>query len=423
MPERRVDFGHPLRIGRAPAGLNLEHAEEPLKPRPVGADPLHGMSDHRATLLRLRAAVLLLCAICAIDCAPPPERDPWPAGALFVGRRDSVDALLGRLALLEGTPLAERARALRASLPDCAWVESRAPDGAPATLLENLSCRARENAFLDGVRGDHDLLLALPVENAGRVVGLARLVEGDLSLELRWSEPKSDGPLALLVPGAEPVGPALLSDANRLVHLHVRPERGIDLAALVPAGSQADRLFRLRTALFTDAILDGSYEAAVYLPPPVSTTPQAVLALGFGFRSAAVAAAERFVAELSATWQVARSDFVVDEARGACLPGLNVLPDLAPCYVVTDHALVVGWNPASVRHALGAPPVPEAAHPARLEFDLALFASADEILSRHLPPQDRPRPTVWPWERAIAHAEREAGELVLHLRLEAPLDS
>jgi hypothetical protein len=78
------------------------------------------------------------------------------------------------------------------------------------------------------------------------------------------------------------------------------------------------------------------------------------LAVGFSLKDPAVAAMERFVSDLQAAWPVRRSDFAVAGARGACLLDLNIMPDLAPCYVATESALVIGWNPASLRKALAA---------------------------------------------------------------------
>src|SRR5262249_17973230 len=149
--------------------------------------------------------------------------------------------------------------------------------------------------------------------------------------------------------------------------------------------SQADRLFRLRSDLFASAVLDGTWEGAVYLPERAGGMPGIALALGFELRSVAVAAAEHFLADLQKTWPVHRSDYRMRAGDGACLLDLNVLPDLSPCYVATGDALVVGWNATSLERALAGPimPAPDAA--GRLDVNLALIHRADDLLAQHFP--------------------------------------
>jgi hypothetical protein len=67
---------------------------------------------------------------------------------------------------------------------------------------------------------------------------------------------------------------------------------------------------------------------------------------------------------------------------GACLLDLRILPAFAPCYVATERALVLGWNPASLARALRAevqdPLAGEA--PSRLWLRLDRIAEADQRL-------------------------------------------
>jgi len=158
--------------------------------------------------------------------------------------------------------------------------------------------------------------------------------------------------------------------------------------------------------------------------------PGIALALGFSLRSAAVAAMERFIADLQQTWPVHRSDLALPAGAGACLPDLNILPDLAPCYVATDDALIVGWNPASLARALQASrSEPKASEvdkgsefisdaPARLDLDLALIQRADDLLARALPGASPP--LRWPWSRVLASGGEQDGALVLRVTLLPP---
>ncbi|HEY5658364.1 MAG TPA: hypothetical protein VIY27_11310, partial [Myxococcota bacterium] len=303
---------------------------------------LRDESGPRSARARRRGAAGALClaVACALGaCAERAPEPEWPSGALLVARTAALRSLLADLQQLEGTPLAAAARRLSARLPDCESVEAHASSGRFDELLDALRCRATPSA-LEAVhrrRGENDLLLALPAEADSRLWIAVRDTGDRVAFTLYWPGAPADGALALLLPGAEPAGPALLGSAERLVHARVRPLGGLDLAALVPPESQGNRLFRLRSALFSGVALDGTWEAAIYLPAPDGAMPRAALAFGFRLREPAVAAMEQFIEQISATWPVQRSRFALGGAAGACLRDLNLLPDLAPCYVATDR--------------------------------------------------------------------------------------
>jgi hypothetical protein len=383
-------------------------------------------SGPRSAAPRRPGATRALCAALALAVGACAERAPeaqWPAGALLVGRTAALRSLLDDLQQLDGTPLAAAARRLSDRLPDCESVEAHAPSGRLDDLVQALACRATPSA-LEAVhrrRGENHLLLALPVEGGSRAWIAARDTGDGISLALRWRDAPSEGVLALLLPGAEPTGPALLGGTERLVHVRVRPLGGLDLAALVPQESQANRLFRLRSELFAGVVLDGTWEAAVYLPEPDHAMPRAALALGFELRGPAVAALEQFIDQLTSMWPVQRSDFAFGAATGACLRDLNLLPELAPCYVATERALVIGWNAASLTPALAAEAV-SAPVSARASgsavIDFARFAQADASFARRLKTDLSAKSADLPWRRLVAHGGREAGELRAQIALE-----
>ena len=113
-----------------------------------------------------------------------------------------------------------------------------------------------------------------------------------------------------------------------------------------------------------------------------------------------------------------RVTFTSDMGDGACLPDLHIMPELAPCYALARDALIVGWNEASLRHALAsvddAPG--EAALPARFDVDLASLHAADQALAARLGREAVP--LRWPWRRLRASAERREGALEMKLLLE-----
>lgn len=358
--------------------------------------------------------------------APAPDAG-WPGGALLVAERDALLALADRAESLSGTPLANVANAFREGVPDCPRIQAHAPDGDFAALAASLRCYEAGSrlAVVEAARGPSQLLFALPTPGAGRAIGRATFSGADLALDLEWMPSSDRSALDLVLPGETPAGPSRLGDASALVHLRVRPERGIDLENLIPAESQAHQLFQLRANLFTEAVLDGAWEVAVYLPPAGSEMPRLALALDVRSRSTALRAARAFVAELGKTWSVEPQAFALGEqATGACLAELRVLPELAPCYVATEQSLIIGWNAASLSHALGTPPAAATEHPGHVELDLALFAEADALLSRHLA-SDEPRPSLrWPWQRAMASARRGSDGLVrVRALLEGAVDT
>jgi hypothetical protein len=363
----------------------------------------------RISHCRAWIALVALAAVLGCRGSAPSE----PPGAWWAGRGAAVRELLAQLSALEGTPLAHRARELAAALPDCESAGAQAPDGDLAALA-SARCLSADDP-LERIRraSGSDLVFALGGAGRPALRGSLHAERGALSLELRWPDPAADGALGLLVPGDAPAGPDRLSGTGRMVALRVRPRAGLDLAALVPAGSQADRLFRLKSAILSGAVLDGTWEGAVYLPERAGGMPGVAVALGFSLKSAAVAAIDHFIADLQQTWPVHASELHLAAGEGKCLPDLNVLPELAPCYVATGHALVIGWNPASLSRALAdATGTPDAADaPARLDLDLALIQRADDLLARAFPGSSTP--LRWPWRRVVASGSASGGALAL----------
>jgi hypothetical protein len=189
-----------------------------------------------------------------VACAAAPE-DPGPPGAWWVGRTPAVREVLEQLAQLEGTPVGRAARQLGAVLPDCDVVGARADRADFAQLVLETRCIGPDTALESELRRLHaEVVFALPVESGERVRGALRFGPDALVVDVSWPRPEPEGALALLVPGDEPAGPDRLARAGRVVHARVRPNHGVDLGALVPVDSQADRLFALRGDLFAGAV-------------------------------------------------------------------------------------------------------------------------------------------------------------------------
>ena len=356
-----------------------------------------------------------LLAACA-----KPQAPQWPPGLLLSADRSALATFLDSLAELEGTPLARVAGEWETALPGCAQVEASAPDGDPHALLASVRCADPHGplAAFHATRGAHALALAFPGEGDARATALADLVGGAARATLRWPEP--EGRLADLLPGDAPAGPDRLAVADRVAHGRARSAGPLDLAAWVPSGSQGDRLFHLRDRVLSAALLDGTLELALYAPEAGAAMPRTALALGVRQVDAARAAADRFLDEIGAMWQLRRAPFSANAATGACLPDLHLLPELAPCYAVARDALVLGWNEASLRHALGSEAASqqtaaEAALPARFDLDLAKLRAADLALAAKLGRE--PAALRWPWRSVRASAGRDSGALRFDVEL------
>jgi hypothetical protein len=376
----------------------------------------------RRQILVVASALALgfVAASCGVETVP---RNDWPDGTLVIARREALAQLLGQLQALPGSKLSHRAGVIAATLPDCAWLEARSLDGA-ADLENRLDCypRNQELAGLERERGEADVVFALPAHAGERVVGtLSVTASGDVEARLRVPRSAFSDARTLLRPSAAEPGPNLLSHADELVHARLRPEGGLDIASLIPAQGQADHMFRLKSEIFAGAVLDGTWEIAIYLPEPDRPMPRAALAVGFSLRAPAVAAMEQFLSDLQESWPVRRSPFALGSAEGACLPDLNLLPDLAPCYLATESALVVGWNSASLRRALEFDePAHDSPHPAAgLHVDLARFPEADARFAKAASP-DEPDPvaTPLPWQRMSADGVPRADGVHVHIHFD-----
>jgi hypothetical protein len=374
--------------------------------------------------LRLPRALALAAGLLLSACSgeQPPDAG-LPPGALLLARTAALHRLLATAAKLEGTPLAREARGLAARLPACEWTQARAESSAQ--LPGALVCGEKDGplAALHRERGEHDLAFAFPVGRPTRLVGAADVgADGTLAVSLLFPRDALEGPAGFLVPGAEPAGLPVLGAGEQLLHARVRADRRLDLASFVPAESQAARLFHLESALFSGLVLDGTWEAAIYLPEPGEAMPRAALALGVRERTAAVAAIEAFIEKIRQSWPVQRSAFSVGAARGACLLDLNLLPDLAPCYLATERALIAGWNPASLRHALAGETdaLGGLGGPGALFLDLERVEEADARLRARLPAQAVAiPPQPYPWSRVSLRGERAGDGVRLELRLSA----
>jgi len=378
---------------------------------------------HRRRTAAIAAGIL--CA--ALACGGEPAGEAWPPGSVVVGEARPVVAILEGLQGWRGTPLARQASLLAERLEGCEGFVAEAPEGVLAPLIEAVRCGVPSGAAADELpqglrrlREEGDVAFLLRPQPGVRIAGRMRAEpDGSLAVEARLGGPEPTGMAALAWAAERPPGPPRLGGQGSLIHARLRPRGGLDLASLVPEGGQGDRLFRLKSELFAGTVLAGVWEMAVYLPPEGSMMPLAALGIDVASRRLAVAAMERFVDDVTSTWPVERVPFAAGGHEGACLPRLNLMPELAPCYVATPDQLVVGWNQASVEHALRAGGEPGLGEDGGLLLHLDRFDEADRRLRRAHAPDTPPARIDYTWKRLLARAEPDGDGLRLEIRMPA----
>lgn len=331
------------------------------------------------------------------------ESDPGanlPESGFVVGTPGAIDTLsrcLRRFPKSDAAALGE------------AWAQSAA--GCKATLYAEgsdagLTCGPPPPALAAALAG-HQLRFGLPRTPAGLLSGSVDAASSaTLAATLLVPIPDAAGPLSLLIPAGEAAGLSMLSDEGAFLHVRGRPEAGIDIAAMVPEASQADRLFDLRSTLLSAAVLQGTWELAAYAPAPGNTMPEFVL--GVGVRPASAPAAVAAFAEmLRKKWSVRREAIELETWHGECLRGLNIMPELEPCFLLRDDALAIGWNEAAVRTGAAAGARETFTTGLGAVIDTEALAASDHVLSMLVPPDVQLPPLEYPLGRLRLNAHRE----------------
>lgn len=347
----------------------------------------------------------LLLALTATACArPQPE---LPEGALLSGEVEAGRAFFAGLQGWEDTRLSAHAVQVLAKLKDCGdRFTLRLPEeGEPSVTCEEV---ANFEHFSQG----HPLVFALARAPVGRLLGWIEPGQ-TLRIEATLADPEEVGPWGALLPSRQEPGPAVLSDEQAVLHGRVRAARLAGLTELVESGGQGDSMFGLKSELFTNSVLDGTWEFAVYLPGGEAKLPRVALAVGVRSEDLARAALDAYIAKIEKTWKVSMNRNV--EGALGCFDAVNMLPDLAPCGAIERGVLLLAWNRASLEHARG--PAPTAATGSFVRVNLGLFPEADKLISLNFAPTMPPPAVKYPWSAVVVHASHD--DLGVHLSLEA----
>jgi hypothetical protein len=279
---------------------------------------------------------------------------------------------------------------------------------------------------VQALQGDADLVFLVPLgapandgNVASRLIGTVRSEpDGTLRMSARF-DPLPTGALgSLVVPSAEGAGPAVLNPSNTLVHGRIRPHAGLDIASLVPRDSQGDSMFKLKSRIFSSAILDGSLEFAIYLPEDGQMIPPTVVAVGTRVEAAAVEAMDAFVASMSRTWKFRHVPASFGEYRGVCMVEMQLYSEFDPCYAAAKGMILIGWNRRALLRALEPGSGPGPSTHGGVVAHLDRFATADAALHHAWVP-DSPLPQLeYAWHRLEAELRRVGDDVRLQLVLE-----
>jgi len=373
----------------------------------------------------LSAAILaLLAAVVACPGSPPPARI-LPDRPHLSADGVALRRLLQQVERLEPARIAIMAARARGVVANCDAVRSSPAELSLESLLAALECDDDDDlaAGISALRERADLVLSIPRPNGGHIVAEARISEdGGVDANLQLPIADSD-PWSLLIPASRKPGAALLGSREALVHLRTRASAKLNIANLVSPGSQADQLFGLRNSLFAGALLDGRVEWALYPPREGHVIPPAALALGITLVPAAREAMSAYVDHIEAAWTVHRSPLRIGDSEGLCLTDLNTAPDLAPCYVATDDALILGWNAASLELALSDQPSDHGESPSdrggSLRVQLDRLPAADAVLARSWGGQAGTPAGGYPWKSLDAWSKATESGVEIGITLEA----
>lgn len=381
----------------------------------------------RPALAASLAALLLLGG----GCAPTHEPDPLARVPALLVEGPALLRLLTHAGSLTATPAARLATRLRARLGDCAEVVGRfsdpsaAPPASVSSPLDALHCRddrreraaaEREGTSRDAdvalaerlahARGGHAGQLQWPIGRAGRIALTFDVdARGGLAFTGRLEPDEALGGAGFLIPSTTPPRPPVIDAGSALLHLHLRSASGTGLARLVPEESQGDRLFALKGRLLEGALLEGTLELALLEPAPDHEVPLAAVVLHHRGAAPITAALSEALEKLRRTWSIEPSVRTFATRRGEALAGgcyadLPLLPELAPCWVVADDVLVLGYRAEAVEAVLASPAAPAPAHPQTAARLPAVSAAA---LRPAVPDTPPPAPSD-------AREEREGGE-------------
>lgn len=292
-----------------------------------------------------------------------------------------------RAAGLSESPLHSALQRVALQVASCKGAAGTGAPVAGSALLESVGCLGAPLPALCGRRGAADGVVLFAAAEA--TAELTFRVDGQGNVTARWAGGDKALPgLAAFHPSGTPAGPAQLQRAGSLLHARFRPLGGAEAFFVVPPGAESLLPAAAASTGLASAWLDGTWELRVAPAREPGGVPGLALVLGVRSTTLARAATRHFLDGLRQRYGLVEAPLGARAAfggrSGGCLPGLTVLPELAPCWVWSDAALAVAWNADVLEDALGAgAPTTADARPAPegstdgLQVDFAAMMAAD----------------------------------------------
>lgn len=334
-----------------------------------------------------------------------------PSDGFFSSTGTALSEWANCLAGFPGSPAQSTAAAWTTLAQDCPGEVY----GTGVNAALELAC-APAPAEVIALRGPAQIAFAAPRGETGMMTGSMSREGGGTTTTIFVPIPRGGGPFALVEPNSTGPGANVMTNEKAVLHARFRTANGIDIAGLVPEGTQGDKLFNLKSALLSRTVLAGTWEFAAYVAPPGQLVPQSALAVGVRAATAGPAI-ESFVANLRTQWQVQGSPVELGDWRGECIGGMKILPGLEPCWVLRGENLAIGWNQAALEHALLGPTAPlDLGDQSGAVVDFDQMAMADLVFAGNIEP-GRAYPAIeYPLGRVGITTRVEGPNLVLTAR-------
>jgi hypothetical protein len=386
------------------------------RPPPPPGRPAGGVDDlapHRTVRsprgARSMRSLCLLLLVALWGCSEDPA---LPEGLVAAGDAAPLRELLQEVATMERTPAAAAAGRAVQALKGCTGFEARlGVDEDPGLAFDRIACADRSGPPTLTWRGDWGALRA--------VLGGS----GDPRATIDWWPAERGGVRGAFLPADGSPGAPVLAGEGALLHGRWRADAGLDLSGLVAQGSEADRLLGLRADLLSSAVLDGSWEVAIWPVPAGWSLPPLAVAADHRLRAAAEEGLEQLVVRLEEQWSAERVLMGTPFGDATCLPSIQVMPGFAPCGIVTDRAVVLAWNPATLRLALQEERAPAPEH-SSARIDLAALPGSDARIAeaRQAAAGGAIRPAAepvrWPWGEARLEGRKQGDGYRFELALD-----
>lgn len=341
-----------------------------------------------------RRLAACLAFFIVLGCRDDPRPVVLPPGFVVDAPAREVRTILERWRTMQGTPLADAASAALQRVAPCSVVSGHGE--SLVQLAEALQCSTSTTTNL----------WALPQIGSQRFRGQGFLVEDGVVLRGELGTFDRTGPRL----ADDPPTQSVLRALRRIAWIHVRLD-DLDVQRLVEREHDAaDGLFAVKAATMLNGVLTGEVEGGLYPPTGAGTFPTSIVAIGLRSATVGNAALNALVERLETLWSTKAQEVMLAGRSGRCLPELNILPEFAPCALVTDDRLIIGWNAAVFDLGLAGDDERAATTTHSVELDLRGFAEVDARLAATLAAGEPVMRQVYPWSRVLLHIDPRRGD-------------